>query len=178
MTTKTRTIWRKEDIQRKIDRALECLTKSDAYLIKAGANERSITHMLATYLADEFPELHVDCEYNRMWRDGDEMKKKVVLPVGMSHNISVFDTEASTVFPDIIVHRRENSDRNLLVVEAKKSSNSDRQLDFKKLDGFMAEKNEGGREYDFSAFIIFDVENPEKSSAEVKEVGENWSHEN
>ena len=46
------------------------------------------------------------------------------------------DTFARTVFPNIIVHRRDTQD-NYLVIEAKKSTNpDDRDIDFDKLTGY------------------------------------------
>lgn len=166
--------WQKPEMQEKIQCALNCLIKYDYALLHSGVNERTLTHLLALYLMKEFPDHHVDCEYNRMWRDGEEMTKEIVLPEDMFEHVSVYETEATTVFPDIIIHRREDAEHNLLVIEAKKSSNKNRRTDFSKLNGFMRDQNNGGRSYKFSAFIIFDVENPNSSTIEVKENGENW----
>jgi hypothetical protein len=60
---------------------------------------------------------HVDCEYNR---NHDE-PKRLELPVEPSRSD---DTNAKSVFPDIIVHHRNTQD-NLLVIEVKKSTNPD-----------------------------------------------------
>jgi hypothetical protein len=105
----------------------------DSFLLKENANERSITHKLAEYLQQEFKDLDVDCEYNRMWNDLKIDKKIIQLEEDMA---SVYDTDAKTVFPDIIVHKRENKD-NLLVVEVKKSNNtSNKLMDKVKLETF------------------------------------------
>lgn len=84
----------------------------DQDLLDVGVNERSLTHKLAEYLQDEFPEWHVDCEYNRRH---DQVKK---LRIREWHS-SPDDTEARTVVPDIIVHRRQ-TDQNLIVLESRK----------------------------------------------------------
>jgi hypothetical protein len=110
--------------------AVDSLLDRDAYLLKADANERSISHRLGMYLEREFPDFNVDCEYNR---DGIEPKK---LPRFVLQPDSQ-DTDAKTVFPDIIVHRRATNDDNLLVVEIKKTSNGDeREHDRRKLRGY------------------------------------------
>jgi hypothetical protein len=93
--------------------ALQELLRRDAHLLKVDANERSITHRLAMYLQQELPDLHVDCEYNR---DGADPKR-----LGYFHleRPDTADTDAHTVFPDIIAHIRD-TDQNYLVIEAKK----------------------------------------------------------
>lgn len=95
-------------------RALNKFLDADVYLLRVDANERSITHRLAMYLQEEFSDWDVDCEYNR---DGND-PKELLLPVT---DASERDTDAQTVYPDIIVHKR-GQQKNLLVIEAKKTS--------------------------------------------------------
>lgn len=102
----------KKVVENKLTRAYQRLVRDDIYLFTADVNERSITHKLAEYLQVEFFEYHVDCEYNR---DGIDPKK---LDFSVSTTQSD-DTEASTVYPDIIVHHRGTSN-NIVVIEAKK----------------------------------------------------------
>lgn len=105
----------------------------DSFLLEENANERSITHKLAEYLQQEFKDWNVDCEYNRMWNDFEIDKKIIELEEDIA---SVYDTDAKTVFPDIIIHKRENKD-NLLVIEVKKSNNTaDKLMDKIKLETF------------------------------------------
>jgi hypothetical protein len=63
-----------KEVARKIVSALEALLDSDAYLLKADANERSISHRLAVHLDNAFEGegWDIDCEYNR---DGHDPKK-------------------------------------------------------------------------------------------------------
>jgi hypothetical protein len=96
-------------------RAIDMLLKRDSDLLDLDANERSITHKLAEYLQAEFEGWNVDCEYNRI----GNAAKRIYLPAG---GAPADDTNAVTVFPDIIVHKR-NTRENLLVIEVKKSTN-------------------------------------------------------
>ena len=105
-----------DDLEEKIIRAADGLLKHDAYLLAHDVNERSITHQLAIHVKQQFPEWDVDCEYNR---NHDNVKRLDLPP---RNNIRAGDLNATTVFPDVIVHRR-GSDDNLVVIEVKKSSN-------------------------------------------------------
>jgi hypothetical protein len=123
--------------------ALDHLLEKDGYLLETDANERCITHKFAEYLQLVFPGWDVDCEYNR---DGHEPKR---LP-RQTRTVRSDNEHARTVFPDIIVHHRETRD-NLLVIEAKKSSNPrGDDGDRGKLRGI---KSEFG--YSFALFVRF-----------------------
>jgi hypothetical protein len=107
----------RESVENKLSAALSKLLERDSYLLVNNENERSISHRLGMYLQEEFTQWDVDCEYNRNY----EAIKSLELP---RTDTSFDDTNAVTVFPDIIVHHRGASD-NLLVVEVKKSTNRD-----------------------------------------------------
>jgi len=112
-------------------RALLRLLCEDTHLLTIDANERSITHRLAIYLQDLLPAWHVDCEYNRKF---DAPKRLDLTPDGTA---KVNDTNGTTVFPDIIVHRR-NTGVNLLVIEVKKTTSTRKDTkDLQKLRGFL-----------------------------------------
>jgi hypothetical protein len=125
--------WEKELIETAPDRevaehirtALFRLFREDAYLLRADANERSISHRLALYLEEEFPQWDVDCEYNR---DRHEPKRLHLDPEPEQSD----DAQGTTVYPDIIVHERGES-RNLLAIEIKKSNGESAEKDFRKL---------------------------------------------
>lgn len=106
-----------EEIKRALNEALDSLLKNDAYILRADANERTISHRLAGYLEPYFPGWDVDCEYNRNHDD----PKKLKVP---RRNVPNDDAQARTVFPDIIVHKR-NTDKNLLVIEMKKTTSQE-----------------------------------------------------
>lgn len=63
--------------------ALSVFYENDKSLLDCNAAERSMTHGLAVYLKDLFPNYNVDCEYNREGKDGNQknlhIKKAVVL---------------------------------------------------------------------------------------------------
>ena len=114
--------------------ALNRLIENDHQLLSYQVNERSMTHKLAEHLQALFPDWNVDCEYNRKRH---EDTKTLDLRV---ENTNTDDTEAKTVYPDIIVHRRgsRGRDANLLVLEIKKSNNlTGRDHDMQKLLAFV-----------------------------------------
>lgn len=109
------------DVAELLEQALKNLLEHDRYLLEIDVNERSLTHKLAEHIQQLCPAWHVDCEYNR---DGAKDLPKY-LKYGPSAFTTEDDTNAKTVFPDIIVHQR-GTDENLLVMEVKKSSNGDK----------------------------------------------------
>ena len=121
--------------------ALKEFLVRDLYLLNVDANERTLTHRIALYLQNEFPEWDVDCEYNR---DNHEPKELMLF----GGEPDSYDTVAQTVFPDIIVHRRGTAE-NYLVIEFKKTTSqiSDRK-DFDKLHAF-----KGQFAYKYALFI-------------------------
>ena len=135
------------DIQRRFNRALNALQERDADLLKWDVNERSITHKFAEHLQREFRSWNVDCEYNR--DDGHKKKLNLAPRKPTKDN----DVHATTVFPDIIIHHR-GTDKNLVVIEAKKSSNTTvhgDEWDLKKLEAFQ----QVGFKYEVAVFVKF-----------------------
>jgi hypothetical protein len=123
------------EIESRVTNALKQLIDVDNVLLEHNLNECSINHRLACYLEKEFPGWHVDCEYNKDAGKG----KKLKLP---KDSVNWDDTEAKSVFPDIIIHRRGGKGPNLLVIEIKKTSNtSDRTHDYNKLRKYVKDLN-------------------------------------
>jgi excisionase family DNA binding protein len=106
------------EIRTSLKRAMAQFIKRDHYLLEFDVNERSVSHRLALYLQAAFPKSAVDCEYNR-----DLAYTKELEPP--TDPIEWDDTEAKTVFPDIIVHKRGSNHHNMLVVEMKKRTDGD-----------------------------------------------------
>jgi hypothetical protein len=129
----------------KVFQALSRFLEQDFELLEIDANERTLTHRVAIYLQDLFPDMNVDCEYNR----DDHDPKEMFLPGGDG---DAYDTNAQTVYPDIIVHRRKTRE-NLLVMEFKKTSSrvNDRK-DFLKLHEYKRQLH-----YQYAIFVEFDV---------------------
>lgn len=116
----------KKEVEMAVIESLKRLVHDDRYLLENDVNERSLSHRFAIYLqerVDKWKEdWKVDCEYNRIGEDQFDPKKINLLK---SEAVDLDDTDARTVFPDIIVHLRGVSGKNggnLLVVEFKKST--------------------------------------------------------
>src|SRR5262245_31795550 len=95
--------------------ALTTFLQADSYLLEVDANERSMAFRLAMHLQARLPDWHIDVEYNR---DGVDPKKLEHFDLSPNEE----DTEAKTVFPDIIVHLRGTAE-NYLAIELKKTTN-------------------------------------------------------
>jgi len=131
----------KEKVESALNKALEKLLRADAEILKMDINERSISHRLANYLEPMFPEWNVDCEYNRNHDDPKRLDIK-------RRKVCSDDIQATTVFPDIIIHKR-GSDQNFVVIEMKKTtSTEDDSYDLQKLKAF---KEQLG--YKFAIFV-------------------------
>lgn len=144
--------------QERVERAIESVQQriwdEDRYLLRLDAHERSICFRLAVYLAEQFPEFDVDCEYNRNHAEADYLKrlkdKNLFDIVGREPRFG--DEDGLMIMPDIIVHIRDKP-MNLLVIEAKKTSSLiSEHIDLFKLHAL---KEELG--YRFARFIQFNV---------------------
>src|SRR6266849_1979240 len=121
-----------EAVQNGLDRLIE----KDKFLLVYDVNERSLSHHFANYLQMEVDrwgeEWQVDCEYNRDIAEGEYYSKKLNLTtneIQAALKPDVEDEHASTVFPDVIIHRRGPTGHqggNLLVVEMKKSTSTEK----------------------------------------------------
>jgi hypothetical protein len=153
-------VYEKEEIEYKIKIALGILFKNDSFLLEKDVNERSISHKLAEYLQEQFPDYDVDCEYNWQTDDFEERshKKQVVftseeeaLFYPKTDKERIKDNNAHTVYPDIIVHKRGHNQNNLMIVEIKKSSNSDEKA--KEKDKLKLEKYKEKFSYSYTLFL-------------------------
>ena len=132
-----------EDVRARLVSALEMVAERDLYLLHVDISERCIASRLAMYLQQQFPEHHVDIEYNR---DADTPKK-----LGLPEECANFwDSEGRAfVVPDVIVHRRGAGGPNILVLELKKSTNlTPRDCDSSRVQAFKDQFN-----YAFGALI-------------------------
>ena len=122
----------------KINLSICDFSRDDQDLLMNDANERSISHKLAEHLQNHFPELKVDCEYNRHGNDVKKLERPVI--------------------PDIVIHMRGIDEHNLCVIEIKKS-NSNRGSDFdkKKLRSFTGDEYK--YKYQLGVFLVADIIN-------------------
>ncbi len=116
-----------ETFRERVEEVVASFLAVEAELLINNASEQAMTHRLAVLLENEFPEWNVDCEYNR---DQEAVKR---LKYAISSEYSVDEKD---VVPDIIVHKRM-TDNNLLVIEVKKSTNTEPdEKDLSKLRAF------------------------------------------
>lgn len=135
------------DIKKILIESYTLLIQNDHYLLEKDVNERSITHKFAEYIQQFLGDWHVDCEYNR---DADD-PKSLILKVSCTPSD---DTEAVTVFPDIIIHKR-GTNKNFAVIECKKTSS--KISDDQKLRAYLREHNK--LKYKHAYKVIFPVGN-------------------
>jgi hypothetical protein len=117
-----------QQVASRVVAAIGRLLNADRHLLESNANERSISHRLGLYLTAEFADWDVDCEFNRK---GHDPKRLDLTPEALMSD----DDEGTTVYPDIIVHKRDEP-LNHLVVEIKKDTGGSRAKDLHKLRAF------------------------------------------
>lgn len=125
----------KQDIVQIITIAVTQLRNQQPMLFSADIDigERAVSAALQVLLIPHFPSHVVNCEYNRMTdEDGKQIPKRIFLNSN--------DENQSRVYPDIIIHRQEDGDHNLLVLEIKMSwKNDEKNSDYNKLIGYTRE---------------------------------------
>jgi hypothetical protein len=102
------------EIAAAVESAIDELIEKQPELLALDVTERALSHHLAIHMRERMPaHLDIDVEYNRHGAD----PKRLQLP-----RRDALDRElrATTVFPDIIVHKRNTDENNLLVLEMKK----------------------------------------------------------
>lgn len=130
----------KRDILRIIKSAIDLLYEKDALLLSEGydIHERTITHKLAMYLEKFFQHYSydVDVEYNRM-RDEYGNTEDIGNIMGKRLNFEDSSEGSNFVYPDIIVHKRDQKN-NLLEIEVKMAwKNQKKHLDFIKINEYI-----------------------------------------
>jgi hypothetical protein len=94
--------------------ALKEFYARETHLFEKDLGERTLTHRLAVHVEKQFPGWQVDCDYNRLG------ERTLRLPKGTI--VSTDDAIGKSIYPDIVVHRREIPN-NLLAIEVRKASN-------------------------------------------------------
>lgn len=149
-----------EYLKRKLESAIGKFMSDDVHLLEVDSSERSITHRLAVCLEGEFIGYHVDCEYNRNCDEDTGRKRINVLKSSWEKStkkpkeaeISEAEFIDKYVYPDIIVHKR-NDRKNLLIIEVKKTNNKDEgDYDIEKLKKYTS-KSFDALNYEWGAFI-------------------------
>ncbi len=151
-------------VNQKLTKALQEVLSNDQHLLIHDINEPTISHRLAVYLEPKFSGFNVDCQYNGNV-DADSGRKYIQILKHMAdqlHMLREGEEEQEflyrCVFPDIIVHKRghNGSDNNLLMIEVKKSSNSNNgDWDAEKLSRFTSSEYDNNFNYQYGVFVRF-----------------------
>ena len=103
-----------EEVEERLQRALEKVREEDLDLLRFDVSERCIATRLAMYLREYFVDYDVDVEYNR---HGTQVKRLYRLGrLVENHPRDRDETQPQSVLPDVIVHKRGVNDSNLLVI--------------------------------------------------------------
>jgi hypothetical protein len=125
----------RQEIEAIVEKALDLFVDEQSALLKLDVTERALSHYLAIYIMrlmrEVDPSYDVDVEYNR---DLVDPKRLNLIPRCAPDQ----ELRAITVYPDIIVHKRNSKRHNLLVLEMKKPGGDPEDFDYdrKKLEAF------------------------------------------
>ena len=146
------------EILENLDRAINLVLKNEYDILQRGLNELNLTGHLTKYLTPLFEELTVDPEYN-----GDKLKENDRKALDIARNrmieigIEPKETNNYKLTPDIIIHRRNTNESNLVVIEAKKDSNSKKlkKFDLLKLEHMTIDYSGNHYNYKLGVAIVF-----------------------
>ena len=120
----------KHQVEEILNYAIQQLKANDSILIDLNVSERAVMFHLGRYIREKTPsKFDVDCEYNRHLSN----KKQLLYLKDLLHVKEEYE-----VLPDILIHRRNSDENNILVLEIKKYG-GDINTDVRKLQAF---KNE------------------------------------
>ena len=109
----------------KLVTALQEFYAQETFLFEKDLGERTLTHRFAVHLERQFPGWSIDCDYDRLG------ERTLQLPHGTI--VSTDEHFAKSIYPDIVVHKREVPN-NLLAIEVRKTENRQSpEHDFQKL---------------------------------------------
>ena len=156
-----------DEIKELILTALEKLKHDDAFLLEHDLNEQCISHKFAEILQPLFFPLNVDCEYNGNVQDPLNRKRIYILK-GKLEKLGLLkerETESEgdyadrSVFPDIIIHRRGQTE-NYCIIEVKKNSSKVKyDYDFLKLECYTLDMFGNQLGYQLGVFVELIVGN-------------------
>ncbi len=149
--------------------AIEVIKAKDKWLLEKNINEPSISHKLAETLQMFFPDYNVDCEYDGNIESDIGKKKifvikreiveaKIKLNKG-EEETAIDDILIREVLPDIIIHKRGTNEKNLCIIEVKKSKSAliDCIYDEIKLQSYTTNYNNNELNYQIGAFLEFET---------------------
>ncbi len=128
-----------------VETAIVEFVQNEGELLEIDVSERCITHSFANYLDKAIYSLNrnwkVDVEYNR--------HKKDIKTTG-------WETQPKKFTPDIVVHERQ-TDKNMLAIEIKKSTNKNRKAhasDNLRLENLV---NSDKYHYKYGLYLLFET---------------------
>ena len=144
-----------EIILRYLKRAWNSLIRKDKYLLEHNLSERCVAFKYGQYLTQRFNDYDVDEEYNRNVLSENEIKR-IFLLNSNEENIQ------SNVLPDIIIHRRGNSNQNLCAIEIKKRSAPRNKIEFdcQKLRYYTSIDENNELKYQLGILIVYNIIEP------------------
>lgn len=155
----------------KIKIAIDILFSNDKWLFEQNLNERSITHKFAEYLQLQFLDYNVDCEYNGNSLRVDGRKRIYMLNTQIELSDYFIERDMGywynqftekSVYPDIIIHKRGTNDRNLCIIEVKKSTSKiSSDYDKIKLNAYTTDQYGNDLKYSIGLFIEFETGSPD-----------------
>ncbi len=134
--------------------ALENVVSECYYKEAHNMHEIALCHRLAVHLekSEEFAGYLIDCDYNRAKKDIKRNPKSKDKNGGFR--------------PDIVVHKRGSGDDNLIMIEAKKASSSQKQKEDAR---DRLRHNASEYQYKYAFFVVFPRKNVQKDSVvEIK----------
>ncbi len=152
---------KEDDLKARLNHAISEVVRLDSLLLEYNLSERCIAARLAIYLQAAIPEYSVDVEYNRHGRS----PKALALPEECA-NYRTRNGEP-LVIPDVIVHERGSDDANILVLELKKTTNTNtiaRGCDHRRIHAFQSQLH-----YRFAALIECETRLKQKPAMWISE---------
>lgn len=132
-----------QDLKNLLINCLNLLYEDDIRLVQRRGLERSITFRLGLYINDAIKNVEWINEINHRLAETNESLKIDVEYNKNGLNSKNTPRRPNGTQPDIILHRREQNDLNILVIEMKGWwDNRDRQIDRDKIEDFTCQDGE------------------------------------
>lgn len=141
-----------------LELAIEELLEKEKNILERGLNELNLNGHLTKYLTPYFEGYNVDPEYNGDIKKINDRKEITIAENRMREiGIDPNNKNSYTLTPDIIIHTRNTNDNNLVVIEVKKDSNSDKnkEFDLLKLEHMTIDYNGNHYNYKVGVAIVF-----------------------
>ncbi|OHC00081.1 MAG: hypothetical protein A2Z57_05100 [Planctomycetes bacterium RIFCSPHIGHO2_12_39_6] len=153
-------------MQEKVINAVELFVENDSDLLKNSAHEQAISHRIGVYLESLFEsgKQNIDCEYNKHLSEPKkidlyDLDSKLCKRCRCNSCKFVIKRNFSKIpergfRPDVLVHKRDRDDYNLIAIEVKKDKECP--FDAAKLKALTKPLDDGGEYgYELGVFVWF-----------------------